>query len=105
MHATLLILPIALPVLFWAVYHYHKDRHLPEPVGHLLLTFILGMLAVGLSSAMYEALGLLGLRFDAGHLAETTSIGLFAFHSTALFMRPSSDWATQPSRTGNTWTT
>ena len=84
MQSVFLILPVALPVLFWAVYHYHKDRHLPEPVGHLLLTFALGMLAVGLSAAMYQGLGLLGLRFDAGHLTDTTSIGLFAYSLFAI---------------------
>ena len=84
MHAILLILPVALPVLFWAAYHYHKDRHLPEPVGHLLLTFALGMLATGLSMLMYEGLGLLGLRYDAGYLADTTSIGLFAYSLFAI---------------------
>lgn len=30
-------MPIVIPILFWSVYHYHKDRHLPEPIGHLLL--------------------------------------------------------------------
>ncbi len=84
MRQLLLILPIALPVLFWAVYHYHKDRHLPEPVGHLLLTFALGMLATGLSMLMYEGLGLLGIRYDAGYLADTTSIGLFAYSLFAI---------------------
>ena len=43
------VLPIFLPVLFWGYYHYHKDRHLPEPIGHLVLTFILGMLAAAVS--------------------------------------------------------
>jgi len=84
MYATLLILPVALPILFWAVYHYHKDRHLPEPVGHLLLTFVLGVLASGLSMGMYEALGMFGLRYDAGYLADTTSIGLFAYSMLAI---------------------
>ncbi len=36
------LLPVILPVLFWAGYHYYKDRHLPEPVSHLALAFILG---------------------------------------------------------------
>ena len=84
MYSTLLILPVALPILFWAVYHYHKDRHLPEPVGHLLLAFALGMLASGLSMAMYEGLGALGLRHDAGYLADTTSLGLFAYSLLAI---------------------
>lgn len=84
MYNILLILPVALPVVFWAVYHYHKDRHLPEPVGHLFLAFTLGMLATRLSMAMYEALGGLGLRYDAGHLADTTSLGLFAYSMLAI---------------------
>ena len=45
MQAELLLLPIVLPVVFWAGYHYHKDRHLPEPPDNLLLCFLLGMLA------------------------------------------------------------
>ena len=43
----LLTLPIVLPVLFWAAYHYHKDRHLPEPLGNLALCFGLGLAAAG----------------------------------------------------------
>ena len=39
MTQPLLFLPIILPALFWAAYHYHKDRHLPEPIGNLLLCF------------------------------------------------------------------
>jgi RsiW-degrading membrane proteinase PrsW (M82 family) len=84
MFNALLILPVALPVLFWAAYHYHKDRHLPEPAGHLVFTFVLGMLATGLSMGMYEGLGVLGLRHDAGYLADTTSIGLFAYSMLAI---------------------
>ncbi len=79
MQQLLLILPIVVPVLFWAVYHYHKDRHLPEPVGKLLLTFGLGMLAVGVSMALYAGLGLIGLRFDAGALADDSTAGLLAY--------------------------
>ncbi len=79
MQQLILILPIAVPVLFWAGYHYHKDRHLPEPVGKLLLSFGLGMLAVGVSMALYEGLGLVGLRFDAGALADDSPAGLFAY--------------------------
>lgn len=40
MSYTILCLPVLLPVLFWAGYHYLKDRHLPEPLSHLLLAFI-----------------------------------------------------------------
>ena len=79
MQQVLLILPVILPVLFWAVYHYHKDRHLPEPLGHLLLALALGVLAAGLSKGLYMALEPFGLRFDAGALAESGSLGLLAY--------------------------
>jgi len=84
MGQLLLIAPIAVPVLFWAVYHYHKDRHLPEPVGHLLLAFGLGIAAVYVSSALYAGLGFIGLRFDAGYLAETNSWALLAYSLLAI---------------------
>ena len=75
----LLFLPIVLPALFWAAYHYHKDRHLPEPIGNLALCFILGMLAAGLSKALYIGLEPLGLRFDAVALADSNPAGLLAY--------------------------
>ena len=80
----LLTLPIVLPVIFWAAYHYHKDRHLPEPLGNLLLCFGLGIVAAGLSKAMYMGLEPLGLRFDAVALAESNSIALFAYSLLAI---------------------
>ena len=75
----LLILPVVLPVIFWAAYHYHKDRHLPEPLGNLLLSFGLGIVAAGLSKAMYLGLEPLGLRLDAVALAETNGPALLAY--------------------------
>jgi len=84
MQQLLMILPVAVPVLFWAVYHYHKDRHLPEPLGNLVLTFVLGMLAVGISTALYTGLGMIGLRFDAGNLADTSGLALFAYSILAI---------------------
>ena len=84
MQQLLVCLPVALPALFWAVYHYHKDRHLPEPVRNLALTFVLGILAAGISMALYEGLGLLGLRFDAGYLADTNPFGLFVYTMIAI---------------------
>ena len=84
MEQLLLVAPIAVPVLFWAVYHYHKDRHLPEPVGHLIMTFGLGMAAVYISSALYAGLGSVGLRFDAGYLAETNAWALLAYSLLAI---------------------
>jgi hypothetical protein len=37
MQQDLLALPVVIPVIFWAAYHYHKDRHLPEPPLNLLI--------------------------------------------------------------------
>ncbi|MGB5334850.1 MAG: PrsW family glutamic-type intramembrane protease [Woeseiaceae bacterium] len=74
-----LFLPIVLPVLFWGAYHYHKDRHLPEPVGNLVLCFMLGLLAAGASQGLYMALEPLGLHHDAYALAASNSVGLFAY--------------------------
>lgn len=79
MQQTFLFLPVVLPVLFWAVYHYHKDRHLPEPIGHLLLALAFGVLAAGVSQSLYMALEPLGLRYDAGYLANTNTLGLLAY--------------------------
>ena len=84
MQQLLLVLPIVVPVIFWAAYHYHKDRHLPEPLGLLLLTFGLGMLAPGISKGLYVGLGYAGLRFDAGYLADTNTLGLLAYSMLAI---------------------
>ena len=79
MGQLLLVATIAVPVLFWAAYHHHKDRALPEPVGHLVLTFGLGILAAQISTLLYQGLGLIGLRFDAGYLADTNALALLAY--------------------------
>ncbi len=79
MHYSLYILPVILPVLFWACYHYYKDRHLPEPISHLLLALILGVGSFYLGLLMYRALDLVNLRYDAYVLAETSLPGLFAY--------------------------
>lgn len=84
MFEGLLILPVVLPVVFWAAYHYHKDRHLPEPLANLLLCLGLGILAAGLSKAMYMGLDPLGLRLDAVALAETNGTALFAYSLLAI---------------------
>ena len=80
----LLILPVIVPVLFWAVYHYHKDRHLPEPLGNLLLCFGLGIVAAGISKGMYMGLEPLGLRYDAVALADQSGLALFAYAMLAI---------------------
>lgn len=84
MEATALILPVILPVLFWAWYHYHKDRHLPEPVGHLALAFLLGAGSFWLGKLMYVGLGVFDLRMDAYYLAETDRKALFLYAVLAI---------------------
>jgi len=79
MQQLLLALPIVVPGAFWAAYHYYKDRQLPEPPGNLLLTFGLGMLAAFISRLLYIGLEPLGLRYDAGALADTSGPALFAY--------------------------
>jgi len=79
-----LALPILLSVVFWAVYHYRKDLRFPEPKVLLLLAFVLGMIAVGISAALYRGIGLLGLRFDAGALAGVSVPGLLAYAMLAI---------------------
>ena len=80
----LLTLPVLLPVLFWAGYHYHKDRHLPEPPLNLLLCFLMGLGASWVSVGMYELLGVLGLRYDAFALADESLTGLFLYAMLAI---------------------
>ncbi|MDX1517358.1 MAG: PrsW family glutamic-type intramembrane protease [Woeseiaceae bacterium] len=84
MGELLMLLPIVVPVLFWAGYHYHKDRHLPEPPGNLLICFLLGGLAAVLARAMYVSLDAVDLRFDAFLLAETNPVALFAYAMLAI---------------------
>jgi RsiW-degrading membrane proteinase PrsW (M82 family) len=84
MQHGLLILPVVAPVVFWAAYHYHKDRHLPEPAGNLLLCFVFGMAAAALSKGLYMALEPVSLRLDAVALAETNGPALFAYAMLAI---------------------
>lgn len=79
MYYTQCLLPIVAPVLFWSAYHYHKDRHLPEPPLFLLIALLLGVAAFYLGLGMYTALGLFNVRFDAYLLAESNLAGLFAY--------------------------
>lgn len=79
-----ILLPIVVPVIFWAAYHYHKDRHLPEPPLNLLLCFGLGLLAAWISKGLYVALDPLGLRYDAFALAAENSFALFAYSMLAI---------------------
>lgn len=70
---------MVLPVLFWAGYHLHVDRHLPEPPGHLLLAFTLGIGAYYLGLVLYQSLDSVELREDAFLLAESNLPGLFTY--------------------------
>jgi RsiW-degrading membrane proteinase PrsW (M82 family) len=84
MQPSLIFVPVVLPVLFWAWYHYYKDRRLPEPVGYLVLAFLLGAGSYWLGILMYEGLGVIGLRFDAFLLAETDHGGLLLYAILAI---------------------
>ena len=79
MRFTVVIVPILLPVLFWAGYHYYKDRHQPEPILNLLFCFLLGIAASYLSKYMYIALETVNLRHDAYELAATNLWQLLAY--------------------------
>jgi RsiW-degrading membrane proteinase PrsW (M82 family) len=50
----------------------------------LLLAFLFGVLAAGLSQSLYLALEPLGLRYDAGFLADTNTLGLLAYSLLAI---------------------
>ena len=78
------LVPIVMPAIFWAGYHYYKDRHMPEPIGNLVLCFGLGILSFYLGKLMYMGLDLLGLRFDAFALAESSRAGLLAYSVLAI---------------------
>ncbi len=79
MYYSSFILPVILPIIFWVGYHLYKDRHVPEPPEHLLLTFLLGVGSFFLGMLMYWALDFVHLRYDAFGLAETNLPGLFAY--------------------------
>ncbi len=84
MQQALLILPVVLPVIFWAAYHIHKDRHLPEPPRNLALCFGLGLAAAAISKLLYMGLEPLGLRYDAVALGAENTLGLLAFALLAI---------------------
>ncbi|AZZ90385.1 PrsW family intramembrane metalloprotease [Hahella sp. KA22] len=73
-----------LPCLFWAAYHYYKDRHKPEPVLMLVLALVLGYCSAYIGLYLYEALDYIHLRFDAYELAESSSLQLFLYSVLAI---------------------
>ena len=84
MDYIIVFLPVILPALFWAGYHLYVDRHLPEPINHLLLAFVLGVGSFYLGKSMYGALDFVNLRYDAYALAESNLVGLFAYSVLAI---------------------
>jgi len=84
MQAILMTLPVVMPALFWAAYHYFKDRDLPEPPGNLVLCFVLGVAAAWLSKGAYAGLEPLGLRLDAVALGQDDPWRLFLYAMLAI---------------------
>lgn len=74
-----LVAMIAGPVLFWAAYHWYKDRHRPEPPGYLLLSFGLGIVGGYLAAHGYRLLEGLGLHYDPYTLAAEDLSGLLIY--------------------------
>jgi RsiW-degrading membrane proteinase PrsW (M82 family) len=79
MTASEILVVIAGPTLFWAGYHYCRDRHRPEPFWALLLAYLLGIGSGYLGTLAYQGMELLGLRYDAVQLAEQNLLHLFAY--------------------------
>lgn len=73
-----LILLIA-PALFWAAYHYYHDRHKPEPLHYLFLTYVLGIGTGYLGTLGYQGLAYIGLDYNVFELAEHNKFGLLIY--------------------------
>jgi RsiW-degrading membrane proteinase PrsW (M82 family) len=70
---------IIAPALLWLVYHYWKDRYRPEPVGLLLLAYVLGIGSGWLGLRAYEWIARLGVTSDPDGLAATNPLGFLAY--------------------------
>ncbi|KPK40819.1 MAG: hypothetical protein AMJ69_01020 [Gammaproteobacteria bacterium SG8_47] len=57
------------PALLWAAYHYHKDRHQPEPALVLAALYGLGLAAAWFNMHVHQALYAIGLNADPYALA------------------------------------
>jgi RsiW-degrading membrane proteinase PrsW (M82 family) len=57
---------------------------MPEPIGNLVLCFGLGILSFYLGKLMYMGLDLVGLRFNAFALAESSRAGFLAYSVLAI---------------------
>ncbi len=80
----IILLPVILPMIFWAGYHYYKDHHLPEPWQNLVFCLVLGCASFYIGKYGYIALGFVNLRFDAFYLAETDSVALLLYSLLAI---------------------
>ena len=72
------------PALFWACYHFYKDRFEPEPLGYLALAYLMGIGAGLLASWGYTALDWFDLRYDAFLLAREDLWGLWWYSILAI---------------------
>lgn len=79
MNPAAFVLPLLIPLAFWAAYHYYHDRHRPEPLANLFLCLLLGVGAAYLNRAMYLGLDIVGLRYDALELAQTSKSALLLY--------------------------
>lgn len=57
---------------------------MPEPIGNLVLCFGLGILSFIVGKLLYLGLDMIGLRFDAYALAESSRAGLLAYSILAI---------------------
>ncbi len=65
MTPTLILAGILGPALFWILYFYYKDRFKPEPVLHIGITYLLGIIAAYACFKSYGLLPLVGMPEDA----------------------------------------
>ncbi len=64
------ITAVIAPALLWAAYHYHKDRHQPEPLVVLAALYVLGVVMGWVNAHSYEAWRALGVDTNAYALAQ-----------------------------------
>ena len=76
---TALLITILVPTLFWAGYHYYRDRSRPEPVGYTFLAFACGIAAGWLGQRLYQGLAIVGVWFDPYQLADSHTLGLLLY--------------------------
>ena len=56
MSALVALTAVFAPALLWAAYHYHKDRHQPEPLVVLAALYVLGLAMAWVNAYGYEGL-------------------------------------------------